>query len=220
MTRLLYVSQLAEPAARAGLPDERATVPPVFAAMGAEAVVVDATTEALPDPRPFAGVVVGGSVGCANEGEPWRRALEGWLGTWRTLPYFGICGGHQLYARALGGRVEPMGRRQVGVFPLAVPGVALSRVLQFHGDYVVEAPPGAEVWARDAFGVQALRYPGHRWTVQFHPELDATSATMLAATCPETAEGWTEDAVAVAVAEGKALLGAWLGGLRAAPGRD
>lgn len=215
MIRLLYVSQLAEPAAREGLPDERVSIPAVFAAMGAEAVVIDATTESLSDPRPYAGVVVGGSVGCANDAEPWRRRLEGWLRAWRTVPLFGICGGHQLYARALGGRVEPMGRRQVGVFPLALPGVPLRTALQFHGDHVVEAPPGAEVWGRDAYGVQALRYPGERWTVQFHPELDVAGAHAIAATCAEAPEGWTAETVAAAVAEGKALLGAWLAEVRA-----
>lgn len=209
--RILWVSQLAEreQIVRDGLPDERVTAPPVLAEHGCEAVVVDATAEALPDPDAYDGVVLGGSVGSANDGEPWRARLLAWLARVRG-PFFGICGGHQLWARARGGVVEPMGFRQNGVWALDLPDVPgfTGRVAHMHGERVAVVPPDAEVWARDAAGVQALRYGPAIWTVQFHPELTHRTAGLARAATPDGA--WGEAEVALAVEGGRAIFRAWL----------
>lgn len=217
MRHVLYVSELAEPHVirEACLPEEGDFLPPVFAALGVRLTVVDATQGAPPDPRGFDGVVVGGSFGSANDAEPWRVRLFAWLQALPPMPFFGICGGHQLLAVARGGRVVPMtGRRQVGLYPLALSGVEGWRgtVFQMHGDAVVEVPEGAEVWARDAWCVQALRYPGHQWTVQFHPEFPVDTARVAAEHCAEPRENWTEAGLEAAVVGGKALLRAWVRG--------
>lgn len=218
MKRVLYVSELAEAhvLAEACLPREADFLPPAFAGLGADLAVIDATTDALPDARAFHGVIVGGSFGSANDTEPWRLRLLQWLRDLPVVPYFGICGGHQLWAVARGGRVETMPPpRQVGLFDLDLPalpgwgGVAF----QMHGDAVVGVPLGAEVWATDARGVQALRYAGHTWTVQFHPEFPLDMAHVAAGYCADPLEHWTEARLVAAVEGGQALLRAWIAGL-------
>lgn len=212
--KVLWVSQFGEPAQlRAlGLPPESETIPPLFASFGADVVVVDVTRDPLPEPDAFDGVVVGGSIGSANDVEPWRAMLLAWLTPLRR-PLLGICGGHQIYARAHGGRVAPMVERQSGIFPLELPGIAgfTGEVIQMHGEHVAEVPREAEIWARDAAGVQALRYPGrHAWTVQFHPELTLPLAELARA----TTAGWQGEDAIRAVAGGHAILRAWLASIR------
>lgn len=212
MKRILYVSQLADPAdpRRATAPSESDTVPPLLRSLGVEAHVHDATLSPPPDPRGYDGVIVGGSFGSANDEEPWRVVLREWLGTHPTGPLFGICGGHQLLARALGGVVEVSPGPQFGVFPLELPGVPgfTARVLQLHNERVATPPPGAEVWATDDMGIQALRYAPDRWTVQFHPEMDASLAKYAGGFSGLDESDWGE--LDDAIRGGRALLVAWL----------
>jgi len=217
MLQLLYVSQLVGPEdPRRSVADvEAAGIPRIFAALGAAVTVHDATAGPPPDPAAFDAVVVGGSFGSANDEEPWRAALREWLATHRDIALFGICGGHQLLARALGGIVEVAPGPQMGIFPLElrdVPGFG-GCVVQLHRDRVAAPPEGAEVWAADGMGVQALRYGALRWTTQFHPEMDAS---LLAAAEPfdPDAEAW--EGRDVAFEGGRALLRAWLDAVRAA----
>jgi GMP synthase-like glutamine amidotransferase len=216
--RILYLSQIMshDHPRRAALPDERLQVPPLFAELGHEVHVVDATCEPLPDPGSYAGVVVGGSAGSANDMEPWRLRLGEWMGTWRDVPLLGICGGHQLLARVLGARVVKMARPQVGIHPLQLTGLPdfTGWVMHMHSEHVVDVPAGATVWAEDAAGLQALRFPGHRWTVQFHPEMPEQVAYGAGRGLGATAESWPQREVRAAVAGGKALFRAWLAGLR------
>lgn len=188
-------------------------MPGIFAALGVDLAVVDATTEALPDPRAFDGVVLGGSVGSANDQEPWRLALLGWLSGLGEKPFFGICGGHQLYARARGGSVGPT-EPQVGVWPLELPGVPgfQGRVVQVHGEAVQAVPTGAEVWAQDGSGIQALRYGPTTWSTQFHPEFDERLALLAFDLVPHPER--EPELVSAASASGKALLRAWLDEVR------
>ena len=216
--RVLFLSQLMshDHPRRSMLPDERVIMPPLFTELGADVHVVDASYERLPDPRSYAGVVVGGSAGSVHDTEPWRRQLGEWMGTWQDVPLLGICGGHQLLAHALGSRVLKMSRPQVGVHPLQLPGIPgfSGWVMQMHSEHVADVPPGASVWAEDAAGIQALRFPGHRWTVQFHPELQEKMVPSLGRSMGATAESWPEREVHAAVLDGKALIRAWLDGLK------
>lgn len=223
--RILFISQMLAPddprrtaawstttGEFAPFPDERLFIPSVFEGTGAEILVVDATTEALPDPRQFDGVVVGGSVGSANDREPWRVALENWLQTWTEVPLLGICGGHQLLARALGGEVAVMPSSQYGVFPLTleeIPGFS-GWVVQLHAETVVRYPEGAEVWASDPCGVQALRYGPNRWTFQFHPEI--SREVVVDAGKRLGIQEWPR--LEEAISGGRALIRAWLAQLR------
>jgi len=128
-----------------------------------------------------------------NDGEPWIEALCGWVGElWAAQkPLVGICFGHQLIARALGGEVAQH-QRGWGV------GVSFNQVTRHaewmvpeqdgldlvvsHQDQVVTLPPGAEVLAGSDFCPCYLMQVGECFLgVQGHPEFSrAYSADLMA----------------------------------------
>jgi GMP synthase (glutamine-hydrolysing) len=97
------------------------------------------------------------------------------------VPTFGICYGHQVMARALGGTVERTGQAEYGSTRLrvATPGVLFADlptnqlVWMSHGDSVVEAPAGFAVTAATATTPVAGFEDPERglYGVQFHPEV-------------------------------------------------
>jgi len=101
------------------------------------------------------------------------------------LPVLGICYGHQLLARACGGRVEadPAGREYGRADLLRDGGGELlqglperTQVWMSHGDTVLQAPPGFAALAHtDRSPVAAMADPaGGRYGVQFHLEVAHT----------------------------------------------
>jgi GMP synthase-like glutamine amidotransferase len=134
------------------------------------------------DTGAYAGFVITGSPASVNDHSPWIVRLERLV---RTLhahrrPLVGLCFGHQLVAKALGGEVglSPGGWR-VGTAPLplhwapawlhdAPPVLTLYAV---HNEQVLVPPPGARVVGGDAFCPAAsLALGEHVWTLQYHPE--------------------------------------------------
>jgi GMP synthase (glutamine-hydrolysing) len=104
------------------------------------------------------------------------------------LPILGICYGHQLLARELGGKVEATGIREYGKTDLKLlsdsvlfEGLPLEQtVWMSHGDSVVEAPRGFHITAgTKASPVAAMEDLGRRlFSVQFHPEVIHTPMGM------------------------------------------
>ena len=99
------------------------------------------------------------------------------------VPVLGICYGHQLMARALGGEVAATGAREYGATAVTVEGGALLRdlpaedtVWMSHGDAVVRAPEGFRVTARTAgTPIAGMEDPERgMYAVQFHPEVSHT----------------------------------------------
>src|SRR5437667_2521451 len=101
------------------------------------------------------------------------------------VPVLGICYGHQVMARALGGEVARTGLREFGGTPLTVKddgGVLLKdlptdqSVWMSHGDSVSRAPAGFTVTAESPGApVAAFEDLGRRLAgVQFHPEVAHT----------------------------------------------
>ena len=92
----------------------------------------------------------------------------------RGLAVLGICFGAQALCVAMGGRVEPAPRLELGWVELAgapEDGVPEGPWFQFHSDQCLP-PANSSVLVRNDVGVQAFRL-GRHLGVQFHPELDA-----------------------------------------------
>ena len=147
-----------------------------FQARGAELAV-----HLVPDDGPFPAlggvdhIIVLGAVSSVNDADRWIAAELAWLRAADAagVPVFGICFGAQALCAALGGRVEAMGRHEIGwvLVDPADPGVIPAGPwLEFHNDRCLP-PPSATVLARNETGVQAFR-AGRHFAVQFHPEVD------------------------------------------------
>ena len=152
-----------------------------------DAVELDAG-EAIPSLEGYDQLwVMGGPMDAWQEAEhPWlaaeKRAIREAV-IERRMPYLGVCLGHQLLGAALGGRVEPMARAEVGILdveltaagrrdPLFAGLAPRFKALQWHGAEVAEAPPGATVLAGSpACAVQAIRAGVSAYGLQYHVEL-------------------------------------------------
>lgn len=120
---------------------------------GLELVAYDVVAGELPDdPEDCDAWVATGSFSSVNDEEDWIRALEQFVREVATarVPYVGICFGHQMLAKALGGTVEKSDRGWgVGIHEIEVSdesGLGDGyRVIHSHQDQVIEPPPGAEI---------------------------------------------------------------------------
>ncbi len=170
--------------------------------------------DALPGPDDLQGVdgvvVLGGAMGASDD------AVAPWLPDVRALvraaeaagvPVLGLCLGHQLAARALGGEVvrNPAGptlavlplcwAEDAEADPLFAGVLGTEHAVHWNEDVVATLPPGAQVVATSPDGaVQAARLGRHVWGVQFHPEAG-----------PEIVGRWVREDGARYAAEGLAL---------------
>ena len=120
-------------------------------------------------------VVVLGAVNSVNDPDPWIAEELAWLRAADAagVPVLGICFGAQALCAALGGRVEAMGRHEIGwvlVDSLDHDVIPAGPWLEFHNDRCL-LPATAAVLARNDTAVQAFRM-GRHLAVQFHPEVD------------------------------------------------
>jgi len=144
------------------------------------------------DPLRFAGLIVmGGPMGVYQKNRfPFlkkelaglRRAIRG------GKPVLGVCLGAQLIAHALGARVYPNRRKEIGWFPLrATPAgrrdplfrttSASSTVFQWHGD-TFDLPRGARLLATaPRCRHQAFVHGSRVYGLQYHWEVDAALVT-------------------------------------------
>lgn len=197
--KLLFISQFAEPGTYdksvwrrlQGGEDETIAIEALLDSVGLRSAIdyqgIKAHEgEALPDdPAAFDAVILGGSFASVADGYEWQLRIADWLGRYRQTgkPLMGICGGHQLMSKTLGGRVEkiPTGP-EVGSLPLDVSEAGRSHYL-FDGfdpdapfffgnsDRVVDLPEGTVVLAtRPNLPAAAVDHGGNWVSVQFHPE--------------------------------------------------
>lgn len=153
-----------------------------------DVVEFQATERDLPAVEGLDGCVVTGSRASAYSEEPWIDDLADWIAEAvdRGLPTLGVCFGHQIVARALGGRVEPIGEYEIGYRTVERVGdsdvlAGLDReftVFTTHSDRVVELPPGARPIATNDYGNHGFAC-GPARTVQFHPEYDRRTAALV-----------------------------------------
>jgi len=101
------------------------------------------------------------------------------------IPVLGICYGMQWIAKTLGGKVEPVGRREYGRADFAaeagedgelfrgLPGKL--RIWNSHGDNVLAVPPGFRTTGKTENAIAAIQNTEKRiHAVQFHPEVNHT----------------------------------------------
>jgi GMP synthase-like glutamine amidotransferase len=148
--------------------------------------------ERPPDPEAFDRVVTLGSEQAADDdGVPWQAAERATLAAADAagVPIFGVCFGAQALARALGGGVRRAARPELGWItvgsrdPAVVPD---GPWMAWHDDELL-APPGAEVLAANASGVQAYR-AGRHVGIQFYPEVTPEIVVAWKAPAPVVAE--------------------------------
>ncbi|MGZ8605204.1 MAG: glutamine-hydrolyzing GMP synthase, partial [Actinomycetota bacterium] len=145
-----------------------------------EIVPFDLSPREIAARRPAGIVLSGGPASVYDDGAPSVDPGLFALG----VPVLGICYGHQLMARALGGEVAATGQREYGGTELRVlePGVLLQdlatqeQVWMSHGDAVTRAPDGFRVTSRtEQIGVASMEDPERGlFAVQFHPEVAHT----------------------------------------------
>ncbi len=152
--------------------------------------------EKLPDLDGYDGLwVLGGPM------DVWQEQAYPWLVEEKAfiqkavrdmgLPYLGLCLGHHLLARSLGGEVGPSQTPEIGVMGVQLTeagatGIFLDGVperfdcLQWHRAEVKKMPAGAQclVTSPDC-AVQAMRWGPRAYSLQFHMETE-----------PDTVENW------------------------------
>ena len=159
-------------------------------ALAARGYELDIRRHSLGEPLPETlaahdGAIIFGGPMSANDDLPFIRAETNWISDVALKsekPYFGICLGGQLLAKALGARVygRKDQRAEVGYYPICptVEGTQLFEDPQFVYQWHVEGfdlPTGATLLAEgNDFPVQAMRYGDKAYGIQFHPEVTSS----------------------------------------------
>lgn len=140
------------------------------------------------------GIIVGGSASSANDDEPWMLELGEFIrqvaGSNSKLKMVGVCSGHQLICKALGGTVRRGPRFVFGADKVRIAAGADSpltatlrselggeeglvlNMLQSHGDEVSLLPSGAvRLGTSDRCENEVVLIGPHILTVQCHPDL-------------------------------------------------
>lgn len=143
---------------------------------GFEFVKYDAYRGELPeDPRECDGWIIGASRHGVYDDLPWIAPLEDFVRAVYAakVPLVGICFGHQIMAKALGGKVVKSDKgwgAGVQRYRSEETGGEIA-ILASHQDQVVEKPAGAKVIASSEFCEFAgLAYDGPALSYQPHPE--------------------------------------------------
>ncbi len=120
------------------------------------------------------GWLITGSKYASYDDHPWIPPLEDFIQNAYAaeIPLAGICFGHQIMARALGGSVEKFGGIWgVGNCEYTRPDGSRFTLLAMHQDQVIDVPSDATVTATSDYCKNAaLVYKGKAMSIQAHPE--------------------------------------------------
>jgi GMP synthase (glutamine-hydrolysing) len=141
----------------------------------------------LPEIKECAGVIITGSHAMVTEELPWSVRLEKWIPQLldKNVPFLGVCYGHQLLAKSLGGQVDFHTQgKEIGTVDIELQPEALNDPLfrglpakfavhSSHSQSVLRLPRGATHLASNDYEPNhAFRIGDSAWGVQFHPEYD------------------------------------------------
>lgn len=152
--------------------------------------------EAIPDLKNVDGVIIGGSTHSVTEHLPWMQQLEETVLFLfqQKIPLLGICFGHQIVAKALGGKVQKGEHGiELGAHTITLSDAGTKDLLfqnidhtfasgMYHEDIVVtppKKPAPIELATNERYQHQALAYGDVVRTVQFHPEFSCPLLTGL-----------------------------------------
>jgi GMP synthase (glutamine-hydrolysing) len=174
------------------LHQENSTPGRIGHALKGRGVPLDVRRPRYGDPLPptlaehSAAIIFGGPMSANDDDDFVRREID-WIAVplKEKKPFLGICLGAQMMARQLGGKVSPhpQGHAEIGYYPIR-PTALARRICEPWPDHVYqwhregfELPAGTDLIAEgDTFPVQAFRYDGCAYALQFHP--DVTHATI------------------------------------------
>ncbi len=156
---------------------------------GSEIHVRRAPHDDLPEsPAAYDRILVSGSLTAATDDAPWIDRLLGFVRRAIELkrPYLGVCYGHQVLARAVGGKTF-VRRAEMGEFGWTKIRVTRETPLleglpkefysfESHFDEVASLPPDFQTFASSEIcAIQGFQYGGLPvYGIQFHPEKDGT----------------------------------------------
>ncbi|MCF6248030.1 MAG: glutamine amidotransferase [Desulfobacula sp.] len=154
--------------------------------------------EDLPSREECSGAVIAGSHAMVTQDLDWSLSIEAWIPDLIAagIPVLGICYGHQLLARAMGGVVDyhPQGL-EIGTVGIerqkldeSMDSDALFKDLPdrfdvhvCHSQTVIQLPKNAVLIAKNQFeSHEVFRIGTSAWGVQFHPEYDEIIMTAYA----------------------------------------
>jgi GMP synthase-like glutamine amidotransferase len=143
------------------------------------------------DPRLYDGFIGTGAKYSVTEDLPWIKKFEEYLSYLyqQKLKFIGICFGHQMIARALGGACDVSERGWgIGVRKIHIhkkkfwmqPDANAISLLYSHMDQIITLPPGSEIIAGNDHCPYAIITVGdHFMGIQAHPEFTSTYLDLL-----------------------------------------
>ena len=146
------------------------------------------TAKRLPNISTASGFIITGSHAMVTDELAWSLRVEAYVRrvAKSDCALLGICYGHQLIAKALGGRSgynpkgKEIGTKQIKKLKSGYKDPLLRGIPaefwahETHSQTVLKVPKGSKVLAKSAGDShQAVRYRENIWGVQFHPEFDA-----------------------------------------------
>ncbi|MGB3750458.1 MAG: glutamine amidotransferase [Arcobacteraceae bacterium] len=145
--------------------------------------------EKLPSLKSALGFIITGSHAMVSQELPWSVKLEKYIQkiSIKEVPLLGICYGHQLIAKALGGKSgfnrkgKEIGKVKINIAkrsrtdPLFQNFPKKFNAFETHYQSVLKLPSDAIILASNFKDKhQAVRYSKNIWGVQFHPEFNKT----------------------------------------------
>jgi len=145
--------------------------------------------EPLPDINECQSVVIAGSHAMVTDDLEWSIKIESWVPLLieKKIPVIGICYGHQLIAKAMGGKVGyhpegmELGTKEIFLNKEAKTDLLFTNMPHSfkahvsHSQSVIKLPADSVLLASNAFEKHhAFRIGESAWGVQFHPEYDSS----------------------------------------------